>query len=234
LILIVDDNITPSSVIAGVITERLGTQVEIVEHIREVSDESFNASGYSLALIDLSFRNTSATGLDVLVALHAKNPALTLAIYTQGDDAVADLLETCWHAIPLAAALSKSLPLDGLIARINDLQQTGACEADPVLTPLLPPERSQFRSAAAFQTLVPHAGHAKLWRALQRSGPEVSIGEVAGISGLAVNSVKNYRESLMPELRLHGLDRPSLTAMRNFGIRCRPLLEPFVSRKLDR
>jgi CheY-like chemotaxis protein len=234
LILIIDDNITPAAVIAGVITERLGTQVVIVEHISEIVDETFDASPFSLALVDLSFRNTSSTGLDVLVALKEKNPALTLAIYTQGDDAVADLLEICWHALPLSAALSKSIPLDGLIARIGDLQRIGTCDADPVLTPLLPPERSKFRTTEAFQTLVPHAGHAKLWRALQKSSPELSIGEVAGISGLAVNSVKNYRESLMPGLRLHGLERPSLIAMRNFGIRCRPLLEPFVARKLDR
>jgi DNA-binding NarL/FixJ family response regulator len=234
MILIVDDNVTPAAIIAGVITERLAVDVQVVEDLRDVTNPGFDASGFTLALVDLSFRNTTATGLDVLVALQSKHHALPIALYTQGDDAVADLITVCWHAFPLAGAFSKSLPLDGLIARISDVLTKGHCDPDPVLTPLLPSERSPFRSADAFSALVPHAGHAKLWRALQRSESEPSIAEIAGISGLAVNSVKNYREALMADLRLHGLNRPSMNAIRSFAIRCRPLLEPFVSAKLDR
>jgi len=234
MILIVDDNSTPTQVIGDVITARLGFAVRVVESVAEFVADPAVLDGVRLALVDLSFRNTTASGLDVLVSLRAMAPEVTAALYTQGDDSVADLIAVCFHAIPLGAVLSKSLPLNALVQRIDDLMVTGRCEPDPVLTPILPSERSPLRSAEAYGRLVPHAGHAKLWRALQRSSPEVSIGELAGISGLAVNSIRNYRESVMAELHLHELERPSLYAMRAFAIRCRPLLEPFVSMKLDR
>jgi hypothetical protein len=40
--------------------------------------------------------------------------------------------------------------------------------------------------------------------------------------------VKNYRAQLLPDLVAHGLEDPTLREMRDFAIRCRPFLAPYL------
>jgi hypothetical protein len=81
-------------------------------------------------------------------------------------------------------------------------------------------------------TLVQHAGHAKLWRALIGAEEEPSYRDLAVAARLSLNTVRNYREQLLPELSLHGLDNPAMREMQVFARRCRPFLQPFVTQKL--
>jgi hypothetical protein len=50
---------------------------------------------------------------------------------------------------------------------------------------------------------------------------------------LKLNTVKNYRSQLLPELRVHRLDDPSLREMQEFAWRCRSFLRPYVEASLE-
>ena len=91
-----------------------------------------------------------------------------------------------------------------------------------------------MRTVERFGELVQHAGHAKLWAALMESPPNASYKDIAEATGLKLNTVKNYRAQLVGELSIHGLDDPSLAEMRDFAVRCRPFLQPHVTRVLER
>ena len=60
------------------------------------------------------------------------------------------------------------------------------------------------------------------------STAEPSYKEISDITGLKLNTVKNYRAQLLPDLKLHGLHEPTLPQMRDFALRCQPFLEPFL------
>lgn len=231
-ILFVDDNPTGIQPIAEVVRERLAHDVTVLTRVEDVTPQLCIAEAFDLALVDLSFRATKRSGLDALLVLAECSPCTRLGIYTQGDDAVADLLRDSWEAVPLACALSKSLPLDRLIDAIDRALAGVESPVDPVLQPLLPLQRSPWRAAEGYGRLIQHAGHAKLWRALMRADADASYEELRRLSGLKINTLRNYREQLLPELALHGMAAPTIRQMQAFAWRCRPLLQPHIVRCL--
>lgn len=228
-ILVVDDNPIGVEPVAQAITARLGHEVVLLTAVEDVTTEVILALRPALALVDLSFRGTDRSGLDVLVLLAEASPSTKLVMFTQGDDAVAELMRVAWEALPVATALSKSLPLDLLVDAIRRVLADGAAPPDPVLQPLLPAVRSPWRVASGFARLIVHAGHAKLWNGLIAAGPDPSYGDLQRLTGLKVNTLRNYREQLLPELGLHGLENPTMRQMQAFAVRCRPLLHPYIS-----
>lgn len=232
-VLIVDDNATSLELMAHAVTARLGLEVLLVTEVDAVTPELCAAPGFDVALVDLSFRGTRQSGLDVLLRLGEISPATRLVLFTQGDDSVAELMRDAWEALPLASAVSKSLPLDLLMETLRRVLAEGTAPPDPVLQPLLPAVRSPWRSAAGYRRLVPHAGHAKLWRALIDAGADPSYEELHRLSGLKVNTLRNYREQLVPELALHGMANPTMREMQAFAWRCGPLLTPHLVRTAD-
>jgi len=100
--------------------------------------------------------------------------------------------------------------------------------------PLLPAARAESRSLAAFDHLVIHVGHAKLWQALLDAPDGVSYRDVVLATGLRLNTVKNYRAQLLPELLNHRLDDPSLREMQAFANRCRPIFVRLIAVVRDR
>ena len=224
----IDDNPTIVQFLADTITRRLGHEVTLIDDVAEVTPDLCATLLPHLALVDLSFRASTRSGLDVLLLLDEHSPDTRLVPFTQGDDAVADLLRDAWEALPLASAISKSLPLDQLLAVVEAVLRHGSAPPDPVLRPLLPAERSPWRSAASYSRLVHHAGHAKLWGALLVSEGDPSYEQLRQLTGLKINTLRNYREQLVPELALHGLRNPTIREMQGFARRCRPLLTPHL------
>jgi DNA-binding NarL/FixJ family response regulator len=231
-ILIVDDNASSLELIAQAITARLGHEVVLVTEVEAVTGELCARPSFDLALVDLSFRGTRRSGLDVLLRLSEASPSTRLVLFTQGDDSVAELMRDAWEALPLASAVSKSLPLDLLMETVRRVLAEGSAPPDPVLRPLLPAARSPWRSADGYRRLVPHAGHAKLWQALMAAGADPSYEELHRLSGLKVNTLRNYREQLVPELALHGMSNPTMREMQAFAWRCGPLLAPHLVRNV--
>ncbi len=232
-VLIVDDNPIGVGPMAQAITARLGHEVVLLTEVQQVTNDIVLAAKPELALVDLSFRGTSRSGLDVLVFLAEASPSTALVLFTQGDDAVAELMRVAWEALPVATALSKSLPLDLFVEALQRVLADGEAPPDPVLQPLLPASRSPWRMAAGFARLVPHAGHAKLWQALIDAGTDPSYSDLHRLTGLKVNTLRNYREQLLPELGLHGLANPTMCQMQVFATRCRPLLQPYIAAGLQ-
>jgi len=76
---------------------------------------------YALAIVDLSFSQEQATGLDALAEIHAADPQTKRAIMTQGDGWVGDLLRDAWDLLPIASIISKTAPLDYQLDMITDV-----------------------------------------------------------------------------------------------------------------
>jgi hypothetical protein len=55
-----------------------------------------------LALVDLSFPQEDGTGLEALVRIHQHSRATKLAIITQGDEWVAEILRDAWELAEVA------------------------------------------------------------------------------------------------------------------------------------
>lgn len=180
-----------------------------------------------VALVSLDFVGAPG-GLDVMVALTRWCPETSLIAYVGDEPEAQALLRVAWEAFGLAGVVSKSSSLSTLTRVIEEVHRCGRAEPDERLGPLLPAGRSPWRSAAAFERLVPHAGHAKLWRALLDSERASPYKDLASRSGLTINTIRNYREDLLPELRLHGLDSPTMKEMHAFAHRARPLLAPWL------
>jgi hypothetical protein len=124
------------------------------------------------------------------------------------------------------------MPMAEFVKVIEAVLRRGSAPIDPVIRPRLPAERSTWRSIEGYSRLIPHAGHAKLWRALIELEAEPSYRDLAKASGLSVNTVRNYRDQLLGELRLHGLENPTMRQMQVFAARCRPFLEPLIESRL--
>lgn len=230
-LLLLDDATPINELLARELTEQLGYEVTAMRSIEELF--ASKTLGFDVALVDLSFPGSAHTGLDALLFLHEHSATTRLVVLTQGDDWVADMLRDAWEALPLAGAMSKSAPLSTLVPAIRHLaDRDGQPLVDPVLAPLLPSVRSPWRSLAGYARLVQHAGHAKLWRALIQSPTEPSYRDLADTTGLSVNTVRNYREQLLGELALHGLENPSMRDMQGFARRCRPFLDPQIEARL--
>jgi DNA-binding NarL/FixJ family response regulator len=232
-VLLLDDAALVNELLARELRHRLGCAVESLASVEELLALE-SGTTFDVALVDLSYANSPLTGLDALCHLHAASPDTRLAILTQGDEWVAQMLRDAWDAFPLATALSKSAPAATLISAVAKLLSGDDVPPDPVLQPLLPAARSPMRSLEGYGTLIQHAGHAKLWRALAMCLDEPSYRDVAETTGLTVNTVRNYREQLLAPLALHGLAHPSLREMQQFARRCRPLLRPHIEARLMR
>jgi DNA-binding NarL/FixJ family response regulator len=232
-VLLLDDAALVNELLARELRNRLSCAVSSLASVEELLDLGGDES-YDVALVDLSYANSPMTGLDALCHLHETCPRTRLAILTQGDEWVAQMLRDAWEAFPLATALSKSAPTSTLIDAVARLLDGDEVPPDPVLQPLLPTMRSPWRSLEGYGRVIQHAGHAKLWRALATCPDEPSYRDVAEATGLTVNTVRNYREQLLGPMALHGLTHPSMHEMQQFARRCRPLLRPHIDARLRR
>lgn len=227
-ILIVDDAESLVQLYAAEVTRRLGHLVQVVHRLDGVESALAEHGPFDLALVDLSFPKERGTGLDALVVIHRAHPNTKLAVLTQGDDWVAEPLRDAWELLPLVTVMSKSAPIDVQLDTIHQALTSGRVAPDPIIQPLLPAGRSGRRSRTDFGRLVHHQGHAKLWTALQQADDDVSYRSIARDTGLKLNTIKNYRTQLLPELAEHGLADASLREMRDFAVRCRAFLLPHL------
>jgi DNA-binding NarL/FixJ family response regulator len=226
-LLLVEDAAALAELFADVLRERLGHDVQTCVAVEDV-EEMLDRGSYDLAIVDLSFPQERATGLDALVEINAADPDTKLAIMTQGDGWVAELLRDAWDLLPIAAIISKTAPLEYQLAMIIDVLDGGPVAIDPAIQPLIPSHRNPLRTPQRFAQLIQHQGHAKLWNALMRRDLDATYKEVADATGLKLNTIKNYRTQLLAELSVHGLDDPSLREMQEFAWRCRAFLRPHV------
>lgn len=227
-LLLVDDTQALTELFAAAIHEQLGHEVLTAFRLTDVG-AVLAAHVIDLAMVDLSFPNEAGSGIDALAEIHRTQPAALLSIVTQGDEWVAQLLRDAWELLPIATVISKSAPFALQLATVDQVLRDRSAPVDPAIRPLVPAQRNPLRSVDRFDRLVPHAGHAKLWIALLDASPNATYKEVADATGLKLNTIKNYRASLLGELALHGLDDPGLGEMREFALRCRAFLSPHLS-----
>lgn len=230
-LLLVEDAAALAELFAEVLRERQGHEVQVCVAVEDVELALHNAA-FDLAIVDLSFPQEQATGLDALVEIHSAGPLTKLAIMTQGDGWVGELLRDAWDLLPIAGIISKTAPLDYQLGMITDVLDGGPVAIDPAIQPLIPSHRNPMRTPERFGRLIQHQGHAKVWNVLMRDDVDATYKEVADATGLKLNTVKNYRSQLLGELRVHGLDDPSLRQMQEFALRCRAFLRPHVERAL--
>jgi DNA-binding NarL/FixJ family response regulator len=225
-ILLIDDAVALAEMFANALRNRADYAVTVVTSLNDVVATLSLTTAPDLALIDLSFPHQDGSGIDALLDVLDHASETKLVIMTQGDEWVADMLRDAWEILPIATVISKSSPLDDQLAAIDSVLRTGSAPVDPVVQPLLPARTSHHRTRADFRLLVHHAGHAKLWLALRTCEPTYKA--LAQATGLKLNTLKNYRAQLLPELVRHGTLDPSLVEMRAFARRCWPFLRPWV------
>jgi hypothetical protein len=230
-LLLLDDAASINELVARELVRHGVCEVTALARVEDLLSDPRPA--YEIAVVDLSFPGSHYSGIDALLHLYTNAPDAALVVLTQGDDWVADMLRDAWEAFPLATAISKSAAIATLVSTLEQVITTGSAPVDPVLAPLLPVMRSPWRSLEGYARLIQHAGHAKLWRALIEADADPSYRDLALATGLTVNTVRNYREQLLSELALHGLDNPAMREMQVFARRCRPLLDPYVRARLE-
>lgn len=233
-LLLLDDAAAVNDLFASLLRAELQIDVVPMASVGELEHVVERGARFDFALVDLSFPEERRTGMDALLAIHASSPSTVLAVITQGDSFVAQLLREVWELLPIATVVSKSAPIAFQVAQVRQLVNTGSAPIDPSVQPLLPAARSESRSLAAFDHLVVHVGHAKLWQALLDSNEDVSYQDVVLATGLRLNTVKNYRAQLLPELLNHRLDDPSLREMQAFASRCRPIFTRLIAQVRER
>jgi DNA-binding NarL/FixJ family response regulator len=229
-ILLVEDTASLAELFAEAIETRLGHSVKVCIAVEDVED-ALPEGPFDLAVVDLSFSHEHATGLDALAAIHHSSPETRLSIMTQGDGHVAGVLRDAWDLLPIATVISKTAPVDYQLRMIEEVLDTGFSPVDPAIQPLLPAQRNPARGEQ-FGRLIQHQGHAKVWRVLMDVRVEATYKHLADNTGLKLNTVKNYRTQLLPELRVHGLRDPTLREMQDFAWRCRAFLRPYVDAAL--
>lgn len=231
-LLIVDDTIPVLGPLREVFETELGWEVVTAARPDELPDLLAGGAGFDVALVDLGYVNSELNGLDALLALNQGAPGCRLVVYTTGDAALAEVLRDAWEAFDLACAISKSTDLSVVLRSLEKVATGGRAPVDPVLLPLLPAERSRWRSLDGYGRLVGHAGHAKLWRALIELDEEPTYKDLAAHTGLSLSAVSNYRSEILDHLVLHDLDAPKMRHMQRFAKRCRALLEPHITARL--
>lgn len=232
-LLLVEDAAALAELFARAVRDRCEVEVDVCVAVADV-ELLLAQHRYDLALVDLSFPQEHATGLDALAEVHRSDPETRLAIMTQGDSWVSAILRDAWDLLPIATVISKTAPLDYQLDMITTVLERGTAPVDPAIQPLLPSMRNPERSPARFGRLIQHQGHAKVWKTLLDPRLDATYKNVADGSGLKLNTVKNYRSQLLGEMRVHGLDDPSLRDMQEFAWRCRAFLAPFVDAALER
>ncbi|HWL42397.1 MAG TPA: hypothetical protein VNQ73_05595 [Ilumatobacter sp.] len=229
-ILLVEDTASLAELFAQAIEARLGHSVTVCLAVDDV-ELALPDGPFDLAVVDLSFSHELATGLDALAMIHVAAPRTLLSIMTQGDGHVAGVLRDAWDLLPITTVISKTAPVDYQLRMIADVLDTGQSPVDPAIQPLLPARRNPARRER-FDRLIQHQGHAKVWQVLMDVRVEASYKHLADTTGLKLNTVKNYRTQLLPELRVHGLVDPTLREMQDFAWRCRAFLRPYVDAAL--
>lgn len=226
-LLLVDDAAALAELFGNAVHQQLGHMVHTVASLAEVRATIALIDPIDLALVDLSFPQEDGSGLEALVRIHNHSPLTRLAIITQGDEWVADVLRDAWELLPIRTVISKSAPLQYQLQAISSVLETGAAPVDPAIQTLLPARRNPDRTPERFSRLVQHAGHAKLWNALVTVS-DANYKAISDCSGLKLNTLKNYRAQLVDELAIHGMSDPSLREMRLFAKRCYPFLQPYI------
>lgn len=230
-ILLVEDAAALAELFAQTLRERQGHEVAISVSVADVETRLEEAT-YDLAIVDMSFPQEDATGLDALAEIHAASPSTLLAIMTQGDGWVGAVLRDAWDLLPIATIISKTAPLEYQLDMIAMVLEGRDVPPDPAIQTLLPETRNPQRTVKIFANLIQHQGHAKLWNVLMDRQFDATYKNVADRTGLKLNTVKNYRTQLLSELRVHGLNDPSLREMQDFAWRCRAFLSPHVEAAL--
>ena len=223
--LLLDDSAAVNDLFANVLRHELGVEIIPMGSVGELEHALESGERYDVAIVDLSFPEERRTGLEALLAIHLQYPSTLLAVISQGDSYVAQLLRDVWELLPIATVISKAAPIAFQIDQLRQLLAVGSAPVDPSVQLMLPLNRSRSRSLDGFHRLVGHIGHAKVWESLFVSNDDVTYRDVVTSTGLRLNTVKNYRAQLLPELANHGLVEPSLREMRDFAVRCRPILQ---------
>lgn len=231
--LLVEDAAALAELLAERLADRFDATVDVCVAVMDV-ELCLENPPYDIALVDLSFPQEHASGLDALAEIHAKSPTTKLVIMTQGDTWVGDILRDAWELLPIATVISKTAPLAYQLDMVDQVVRDGHADVDPAIQPLLPSRRNEERTIERFRELIVHQGHAKVWQVLMDRRFDATYQNVADATGLRLNTVKNYRSQLLNELRVHGLVDPSLREMQDFAWRCRAFLKPHVDRALAR
>ncbi|MCB0965258.1 MAG: hypothetical protein KDB37_00355 [Ilumatobacter sp.] len=231
-ILLVDDAAAMAELFSKEVATRFAAEVDVCVAVADV-ELMLSRDPYDLALVDLSFPQEHANGIDAMAEIHRATPATCLAIMTQGDAWVSEILRDAWDLLPIATIISKTAPLDYQLEMIEGVLEGRVVEPDPAVQTLLPSRRNPERTPARFSELIQHNGHAKVWNVLMDRNFEATYKNVSDSTGLKLNTVKNYRSQLLPELRVHRLDDPSLREMQEFAWRCRSFLRPYVQASLE-
>lgn len=230
-LLLVDDAAALAELFGLAIQHHLGHEVHTVVSLAEVRATIALIDHVDMALVDLSFPQEQGTGLEALVRIHAHSPTTRLAIVTQGDEWVSEVLRDAWELLPITTVISKSAPLAYQLEAISTVLRLGSAPPDPAIQPFLPSRPNKARTPERFARLVQHAGHAKLWNSLL-AVDDANYKAIADYSGLKLNTLKNYRAQLVDELQVHGLHDPTLKEMQAFAKRCHPFLEPYIESAL--
>lgn len=233
-LVVVDDAAAVNDLFAQVLARDLPADVLPLGSVGELEHRLAAGEHFDVALVDLSFPEERRTGLEALLALHLASSRTVLGIITQGDMYVAELLRDAWEILPIASVVAKTAPIPFQIDQVRQLIATGSAPVDPSILPLLPSTAAGSRGLEGFRRLIGHVGHAKLWEALFVADGDVAYQQIVGLTGLRLNTVKNYRAQLLPELANHGLVDPSLRQMHDFALRCRPVLARFIDEVKDR
>jgi len=231
-ILLVDDAAALAELFGQTVQIQLGHTVHTVVSLADVRASLALVGDLDLALVDLSFPQEDGTGLEALARIHQHSPSTKLAIITQGDEWVADILRDAWELLPITTVISKSAPLAYQLQAITLVLATGSAPPDPAIQPLLPDRRNSNRTPECFARLVQHAGHAKLWTSLI-AVDDPTYKAISYHAGLKLNTVKNYRAQLVDELTIHGLEDPTLREMARFAKRCWPFLSPSITASIQ-
>jgi DNA-binding NarL/FixJ family response regulator len=231
-IVLIDDAVALAELFANEVQRHGGHQVTVVDAVARVTEVLAEQEPFDLALVDLSFPGETVTGVDALAIIHLTHPSTRLAIITQGDRWVAEPMRLAWELLPITTVISKTAPLHYQLAAIEEVLEHGSAPPDPALQPLIPRVPSGCRSIEEFSQLVQHLGHAKLWKALLDVGTGASYRTVATLTGLKLNTIKNYRAQLVPVLADRGIPDASLLEMQEFAKRSRVFLTPHLERYL--
>jgi DNA-binding NarL/FixJ family response regulator len=231
-LILIDDAVALAELFANEVQRHGGHHVVVVNAVARVPEVLATEEPFDLALVDLSFPAEAVSGVDALAMIHLAHPSTRLAIITQGDRWVAEPMRLAWELLPITTVISKTAPLHHQLAAIDQVLAVGSAPPDPTLQPLIPGVPSGGRSMEEFSQLVQHLGHAKLWKALLDLDTGASYRTVAALTGLKLNTIKNYRAQLVPAMTDRGLPDASLVEMQEFAQRSRVFLTPHVDRYL--
>jgi len=233
--LVMVDHSVPLVELLGQHLNRLGLTAHGYSDPHEAVDQARARASAppDIVLVDVEFPGASVNGLDVMMAFKRWCPESRLIVYTAGGSHEEQLLRVAWESIGPASAVCKSSPLGTLMDIIKSVSRLGRAEMDPSLRALLPLQRSPWRTADGYRRLVPHLGHAKLWKTLLDHQTSPSYKVIADESKLSVNTIRNYRDDLLAELRLHGLENPSMRQIHQFAHSVRPLLAPVLDERFS-